>query len=115
MALCCAKTQPCFVCKPVELRQPFSLHLKLHLRVLLEHLRIALPQQLRDPLVRNASTDPRGVSRTKIIDAKGSNTCPSQRSVPDRLETLLMTVWILVTREQGPEIASVVRHSDATL
>src|SRR5581483_3515502 len=49
MALCCAKTRTDFVRVPVELRQRFPFHLQLHLRILLEHLCIALPEQLRNP------------------------------------------------------------------
>ena len=45
----CTKTLATFVCSAVERRQRLTLYLKFHLRVLLEHLRIALPEQLYDP------------------------------------------------------------------
>ena len=71
LVLCCAKTRPCFVCKAVEFGQRLAFHLKLHLRVLLKHLRIALPEQLRDPLVRNAAgAEPGRIRRTKVVNAK---------------------------------------------
>ena len=42
-----------------------TLHLKLHLRVLLEDLRVALAEQLRDPFVRNATgAEPRSVCKS---------------------------------------------------
>ena len=49
------KTRPVLVGLPVQLLQRLAFHLQFHLRVLLEHLRVALPEQLRDPLVRHAT------------------------------------------------------------
>ena len=76
LELLCAvlKTRTGFVLLPVELCQRFTFYLQLHLRVFLEDLRVPLPEQLRDPLVRNAAgTEPSGVSRAEIVDAKISN------------------------------------------
>jgi len=51
-----------------------ALHLQLHLRVLLENLRVSLPQQLCDPLVGNAAgTEPRRVGGTQVVDAEIRN------------------------------------------
>jgi hypothetical protein len=44
-----------FIRPSVELLQGFALHLQLHLRILLEDLRVALTKQLRYPLVGYAS------------------------------------------------------------
>ena len=54
----CAKTRTGFARLPVEFRQRLAFHLQLHLRILLEHLRIALAEQLRHPLVRDAAAEP---------------------------------------------------------
>ena len=79
----------------VEFRQRLSLHLQLHLRVLLENLRIALPKQLRDPLVGNPSgAEPGGVRRSEIVDAKVSDLGPAKGRVPNGLERLLMAVRV---------------------
>ena len=48
------KTRTVLIGLPVQLLQSLAFHLQFHLRVLLKHLRIALPQQLGDPLVRHA-------------------------------------------------------------
>ena len=63
----------------VQFGKRLSLHLQLHLRVFFEHLRIALPEQLRDPLVRHTPrTEPGSVRGAEIIDAEVSDTCPSR-------------------------------------
>jgi hypothetical protein len=55
----------------VDLLEGLALHLKLHLRVLLEDLGVALPQPLRDPFIGNAAgTEPRRLGGTQIVDAE---------------------------------------------
>ncbi len=44
-----------FVGSTVELFQGFALHLQLHLRMLLEDLRVALTKHLSHPLIGNTS------------------------------------------------------------
>jgi hypothetical protein len=86
---------------PVQFGQRLSLHLQLHLRVFLEHLRIALPEQLRDPLVRKtAGAEPRGVRRAEIVDAEVSDTCPLQLRMPNGFERLLIAVDVFIAWEQ---------------
>ena len=86
---------------PVELLQGLALHLQLHLRVLLEHLRIALAKQLGDPLVRHAAgAQPRGVGRAQVVDPKIRNLCSPQRRRPRRLERRLVSGRILVAGKQ---------------
>src|SRR5712692_5555330 len=54
---------------PVNLFQSLALHLQLHLRVLLEDLRVALPKHLCHPLVGHAArAQPGSVRRTKIVN-----------------------------------------------
>jgi hypothetical protein len=55
LAYYCAKTLAACVGLAVQFRQRLSFHLQLHLRVFLEYFRIALPEQLRDPLVGDAA------------------------------------------------------------
>jgi hypothetical protein len=43
------------ICHPVQLYQSLAFHLQLHLGILLEDLGIALPQQLRDPVIGKAA------------------------------------------------------------
>ena len=76
-------------------------HLQLHLRVFLENLLIALPEQLRDPLVSNAAgAEPGGVCRSEIVDAKISNLRPAKRRMPNGLECFLKAVRIFFAREE---------------
>src|SRR5581483_9305934 len=49
----CSRNLLLFVGLPIDLEQCLALHLQLHLRVLLKYLGVALPQQLRHPLVRD--------------------------------------------------------------
>jgi hypothetical protein len=59
---------------PVEFLQGFALHLQLHLRVLLEDLRVSLAKHLCDPLVGYAArAEPSGVGRAQIVNAKIRN------------------------------------------
>jgi hypothetical protein len=41
-----------FVGPAIHLLKSLALHLKFHLRVFLEHLSVALPQELRHPFIR---------------------------------------------------------------
>jgi hypothetical protein len=60
----------------------------------------SLAEQLRDPLVRNTTgAEPSSVRRTKIVDVKVSNICPSQRRVPNGLERFLMAVGVFNARD----------------
>jgi hypothetical protein len=47
----CGKTRPLFVRLAIELGQGLALPLQFHLRVFFKHLRIALPQHLRQLLI----------------------------------------------------------------
>jgi hypothetical protein len=51
----CIKVLPKFVCLVVQLLQRLTLHLEFHLRILLEHHRIALAKKLSDPFVGYAA------------------------------------------------------------
>src|SRR5579871_632193 len=101
LAFDCAKTRAAFVGLAIRFRQRLSLHLQFHLRVLLEYLRIALPEQLRDPLVGDAAGAEAGsVRRSEIVNAKISNLRPAKGRVPNGLECLLIAVGILFAREK---------------
>ena len=100
--VCCAKIHPALVSLAVQFCQRLALHLKLHVRVLLEYLRVALPKQLRHPFVRHAAcAEACCVRRTQIVDPKVPNARPPQRKTPNRFERLLMNVWIFIAREQA--------------
>ena len=74
----------------VKLHQNVALHLQLHLRVLLEDLRVTLAQHLRHPFVRYSScTQPGGISGSKVVDSEVGDLCPP--SVLD--QTFLKVVW----------------------
>jgi len=73
---------------PVELLQSLALHLQFHLRILLEDLRVALAKHLCDPLVRYAAgTQPRGIGRAEIVNAKIRYLRTPQRGFPSCLES----------------------------
>jgi hypothetical protein len=96
-----AKTLAAFVGLAVQFRQRLSLHLQLHLRVFLEYFRIALSEQLRDPLVGDAAgAQPGSVRRSEIVNAKVSNLRPAKGRVPNGLERLLIAVGIFFAREK---------------
>jgi hypothetical protein len=85
----------------VQFRQHLALHLQLHLRILLEDLRIALPEQLCYLFVGHAAgAEPGGVCRSEIVDTKVSNTCPAKSGMPDGLEGFLVAVGIIFAREK---------------
>jgi hypothetical protein len=90
--------------------QCLAFHLQLHLRVFLENLRIALPEQLRDPLVTNAAgAEPGGVCRSEIVDAKISNLRPAKRRMPNGLERFLKAVRIFLNAARRVRLFSSVR------
>src|SRR5580700_10541330 len=90
-----------FVGSTIELYQCFALHLQLHLRILLEDLRVALAEHLSYPLVGYASgTQPCGISGTKVIDPKVRNLCPSKSFLPNSLERRLVPARISIARKQ---------------
>ena len=58
-----------FVGPAIDFVQRFPVHLQLHLRILLEHLRITLTKHLGDPLIRHASgAKPCCVGGSQIIE-----------------------------------------------
>src|ERR1039457_6430042 len=71
------KTRSALISPPVQLLQRFPFHLQFHLRVLLERLRIPLPEQLRYPLVRHA---PRRLREAERDSGMNPNTIGAQRS-----------------------------------
>ena len=72
---------------PVHLLQRFAFHLQFHLRVLLEHLRVPLPKELRHPLVGDATcTETSRVRRTQIVDPEVRHLGSPQCRRPGRLE-----------------------------
>ena len=93
-----------FVGSTIELFQSFAVHLQLHLRILLEDLRVALTKHLSHPLIGNASsTQPLGIRGTRVVNPKVGNLCSSQSFLPNGFEFGLMPGRIPITRkEKGP-------------
>src|SRR5208283_6140421 len=80
-----------FASPAVQLCQRFALHLELHLRILLEYLRVSLPYHLRHPLVGHAArTQPRGERGTKIIEPEIPNLSLPKRGCPSFLKLSLV-------------------------
>jgi len=91
----------------VQLLQRLPFHLQLHLRVLLEHLGVPLPEQLGHPLVRHAAgAQTRRVRGTEVVNAEVRYLCSSQSSMPHRLQSLLMSAGVLITRKQPWTLSS---------
>src|SRR6266851_2936847 len=89
-----------FVRPTVELLQGFALHLQLHLRILLEDLRVSLAKHLSHPLIGYpAGAQPRGIRGSKVVDPEVGNLGPSKGLVPNRLERGLVSAAIPVARE----------------
>ena len=66
-----------FTSLAIELGQRLALHLELHLRILLKHLSVCLPEHLRHPLVGHATrTEPCGVRGAEIIEPEVGDSCP---------------------------------------
>jgi hypothetical protein len=95
-----------FVGSTVEFYQCFALPLQLHLRILLEDLRVALMEHLSHPLIGDPSgTQPCGISGSEIIDPKVFSVvwCPlgfrslGNRNGPSRE----IDIWFLVLRTLG--------------
>src|ERR1700722_19459084 len=83
---------------PVQLVERLAFHLKLHLGILLEHHRIALPEQLHNPLVRNApGAEPCRIRRTKIVQPEVRYAGIAQRRAPNLLEALLIPERTAIT------------------
>ena len=72
--------------------QRLALHLHVHMRVLLEHLRVALAEKLRYPLIGDAAcAQARRVRRSQIVDAEMWHLRPPKRQPPRRLERALVS------------------------
>jgi hypothetical protein len=85
----------------VKLLQSVALHLQLHLRVLLEDLRVTLAQHLSHPFVRYSScTQPSGIGGSKVVDSEVGDLCPPKRFGPNLLEGGLVSPLVPVTRKQ---------------
>ncbi len=85
----------------IQLFQSLALHLQLHLRILLEDLRVGLAKHLRYPLVGYSSgTQPCGVRGAKIVDPKVGNLCSSKSSSPNCLERRLVPARNPIARKQ---------------
>jgi hypothetical protein len=55
----------------IELIQTFAFHLQLHLRILLEDLRIALTKHLGNPLIGDSSgTEPCGICGAEVVKSE---------------------------------------------
>jgi hypothetical protein len=90
-----------FAGSAVELFQGFALHLQLHLRLLLEDLRVTLAQHLSHPFIRHSSsTQPRSITGSKVVDAEIGDLCPPKRLAPNRLESDLVPAPIPITRKE---------------
>src|SRR5258707_15206353 len=90
-----------FVRPTVELLQGFALHLQLHLRVLLEDLRVALAKHLRYPLIGySCCTQPCGISGSKVVNPKVRNLCPLKSCPPNGFESRLVLARNPVAREK---------------
>ena len=71
--------------------QSFASHLRLHLRIFLEDLRVALSEHLGYPLIRYSSgTQPSGIRGTKVVIPKVRNLCQSKSFPPNSFERRLM-------------------------
>ena len=93
---------PChFVGSTIELFQSLALHLQLHLRILLEDLRVALAKHLGYPFIGYASsTQPCCIRGTKIVNPKIGNLCPSKSLLPNSLQRRLVSARIPTARKQ---------------
>src|SRR5262249_9668599 len=92
--------------RAIELLQRLGLHLQLHLRVLLEPLRVALPKKLRHPFVGHAaSAQPCRVRRAQVVDPEERHLRALQRQPPRRLERRLVSGVVVVARKQVRTVA----------
>ena len=81
----CARIQRHLVRLAVDLLQGFSLHLQLHLRILLEDFGVTLPKQLCHPFVRDAAgTEPSCIRGAQIVNPKVGDLRSSQESFAKR-------------------------------
>ena len=74
-----------------QFRKSLAFHLQLHLRVLLEHLRIALAQELRDPSLMHAQTTTGTISGL-IEDPSEGFIQNATVAISDKATGLLQTV-----------------------
>ena len=76
--------------------------------MLLEYLRVGLPEKLRHPLVGNAAgTEPRGVRGAKIVEPEVRNPSFPKRGRPSLLELSLVPGPVTVAgNSHGPGPAS---------
>ena len=79
----CARTS--FVVRPaIQFRECLALHLQLHLRILLENLRVVLAQELRDPFVGHASgAQASRIRRPQIVGPEVRDLRIPHRGCPD--------------------------------
>ena len=90
-----------FVCPPVDFLKSLSLHLQLHLRILLEDVRVALSKQPNHPFVGHAAgAQSRCVSRAQVVDPKVGNSSSPKCLLPCRIQGPLMTSGIKAAREK---------------
>jgi len=102
-----------FTGSAIDFVQRFPLHLQLHLRILLEHLRVALPKHLDDPLVCHASgTEPCCVCRAQVIEPEIWNSGSFQGFSPGSSQGPQVSFWVSVA---GKEELSVPRDCDLIL
>jgi hypothetical protein len=92
---------PCsFACRFSLIRA--SRFLQFHLRILLEHLRVSLPQQLCDPLVGNAAgTQPRRVGGA--MRGRAEHRSVADRAVPT---SPLQCLWRIPSQFAKPPLPS---------
>ena len=95
------KTPAALIRLPGQLLQRLPFHLQLHLRILLEHLGVSLPEQLSHPLVRHtAGAQARGVRGTEVVDAVVWRLRSPQSGMPHCLQSLLVSARVLIARKQ---------------
>src|SRR5271157_2541156 len=101
-----ARMRTCFFSRhlirtAVELLQSLALHLQFHLRILFEDLRVSPAKHLCHPLVRYSSgTEPGGIGRAKIVDAKIRYLGTPQGGMPGSFQSPLMSARVVIARKQ---------------
>ena len=98
-----------------------SLHLQFHLRIAFEHLRVALPEKLRDPLIGYPTgAQSRRVGRAQIVDPKipdfarrsvAAHVLADRRQFPYTRKPVSVTIRITCLRYTGAA-ASICGGSD---
>lgn len=104
---------------PVQLGQRFTLHLQLHLRVLLTHFCVTLPKKLGHPLVSDpASAQASGVGGPQVVQPEVRNTRALECSPPSLLEVDLVPAGIVRTGEEplaGPASSIWLRNAPTAM